>query len=203
MPVVAYHPSFERRVLKGLAEFRPDSATPLLELRDRVVDLLPIVRDYVYHPAFGGKFGLKASYPPSRASPTTTSRSAMRAWHRRLSCGCCSTLRRMRSTSACGTTSSHTASAIRGGWSCSCAVCVSLRREGLSCRFRVRQLGKLRSVRSSRSTGPACPRPPTTLPVLRTRPIVVPVRDILDGVVGSMTGVRLVGWIPRRSPGPA
>ena len=63
MPVVAYNPSFERRVLKGLAEFCPDLATPLLELRDRVVDLLPIVRDHVYHPAFGGKFGLKAVLP--------------------------------------------------------------------------------------------------------------------------------------------
>lgn len=60
MPVVAYNASFECSVLKDLAEFCPDLATPLLEVRDRVVDLLPVVRDHVYHPAFGGKFGLKA-----------------------------------------------------------------------------------------------------------------------------------------------
>ena len=37
-----------------------------LELGDiekRLVDLLPVVRDHVYHPGFGGGFGLKAVLP--------------------------------------------------------------------------------------------------------------------------------------------
>jgi hypothetical protein len=32
-------------------------------VQSRIVDLLPVVRDHVYHPAFGGSFSLKAVLP--------------------------------------------------------------------------------------------------------------------------------------------
>jgi hypothetical protein len=59
--VVAYNASFEARCLDHLARAVP--APQLQAVRDRLVDLLPIVRDHVYDPAFGGGFGLKAVLP--------------------------------------------------------------------------------------------------------------------------------------------
>jgi hypothetical protein len=61
--VVAYNASFEARCLDQLAGAVPALAAPLRSVRDRLVDLLPIVRDHVYDPAFGGGFGLKAVLP--------------------------------------------------------------------------------------------------------------------------------------------
>jgi hypothetical protein len=57
--VLAYNASFERRCLEHLASFVPAHATALQDVAQRLTDLLPIVRDHVYHPAFGGSFGLK------------------------------------------------------------------------------------------------------------------------------------------------
>jgi hypothetical protein len=61
--VVAYNAAFEARCLEHLAVAVPSLAKPLRALRERLVDLLPVVRDHVYHPAFGGGFGLKAVAP--------------------------------------------------------------------------------------------------------------------------------------------
>jgi hypothetical protein len=61
--VVAYHARFERACLEHLAEAVPEHRRALLAIRDRLVDLLPIVREHVYHPGFGGNFGLKAVLP--------------------------------------------------------------------------------------------------------------------------------------------
>ena len=61
--VVAYNAGFERRCLKQLAEAVPELAGPLNDVADRLVDLLPAVRDFVYDPAFRGGFGLKAVLP--------------------------------------------------------------------------------------------------------------------------------------------
>jgi hypothetical protein len=36
---------------------------PLRSVAARLVDLLPIVRNHVYHPDFGGSFGLKSVLP--------------------------------------------------------------------------------------------------------------------------------------------
>ncbi len=62
-PVVAYNASFERQCIRGLAEAAPRLAAPLAALESRVVDLLPVVRDAVYHPAFHGSFSLKTVLP--------------------------------------------------------------------------------------------------------------------------------------------
>jgi hypothetical protein len=57
--IIAYHASFERRVLLALAVAVPSLRIELEALAARLVDLLPIVRDHVGHPSFAGRFGLK------------------------------------------------------------------------------------------------------------------------------------------------
>jgi hypothetical protein len=61
--VVAYHASFERQCVEQLAEAVPAMAPSLHEIAGRLVDLLPIVRNHVYHPDFNGGFGLKSVLP--------------------------------------------------------------------------------------------------------------------------------------------
>jgi hypothetical protein len=61
--VVAYNAGFERGCLERLAAAVPSLRRPLRSVARRLVDLLPIVRDHVYHPKFEGGFGLKAVLP--------------------------------------------------------------------------------------------------------------------------------------------
>src|SRR5438445_680741 len=62
--VVAYHASFERECIRHLEAHVPSLARPLARLRERLIDLLPTVRNHIYHPDFGGSFGLKRVLPP-------------------------------------------------------------------------------------------------------------------------------------------
>jgi hypothetical protein len=58
--LVAYHASFEASVIRQLiAVASPSAAKVLTEANQRFVDLLPVVRNHVYHPDFRGRFGLK------------------------------------------------------------------------------------------------------------------------------------------------
>jgi len=61
--VVAYHASFERGCVQGLAEAVPELAGPLLQLHGRIVDLEPVVYNHVYHSDFRGSFSLKVVLP--------------------------------------------------------------------------------------------------------------------------------------------
>lgn len=61
--VFAYYASFERRCIDHLAAAVPHVASRLQALRDKIADLHPIVRDYVYHPDFAGSFSIKAVLP--------------------------------------------------------------------------------------------------------------------------------------------
>ena len=61
--VVAYNAPFERTVLDQLAKAVPEQAEALAHIEARLVDALPLVRDHVYHPAFGGSFSLKSVLP--------------------------------------------------------------------------------------------------------------------------------------------
>ena len=61
--VVAYNAPFEKSCIERLAKALPQYASALRELDARIIDLLPVVRDHVYHPAFGGSFSLKAVLP--------------------------------------------------------------------------------------------------------------------------------------------
>jgi len=61
--VVAYNAGFERRCIEQMAEALPALAAPLRSIAARLLDLLPIMRNHVYHPDFGGSFSLKAVLP--------------------------------------------------------------------------------------------------------------------------------------------
>ena len=62
--IVAYNAGFERSCLKCLgAALGGGVALELGDIEKHLVDLLPAVRDHVYHPAFGGSFSLKAVLP--------------------------------------------------------------------------------------------------------------------------------------------
>ena len=60
--VVTYG-SFDRDRIRDLAAALPHLTAPLEALATRVVDLLPVVRNHVYHPDFGGRFSLKRVLP--------------------------------------------------------------------------------------------------------------------------------------------
>jgi hypothetical protein len=57
--ILAWNASFEKRCLQTLAESSPEHASALLEARDKVEDLLVVVRNHLYHPAFHGSFSIK------------------------------------------------------------------------------------------------------------------------------------------------
>lgn len=61
--VVAYYSKFEDACLAQLAEAVPRHAEALNGIRQKLVDLLPVVREHVYHPAFNGGFSLKVVLP--------------------------------------------------------------------------------------------------------------------------------------------
>ncbi len=61
--VVAYNAGFERKCIEQMADALPALAAPLRNITTQLVDLLPIVRNHVYHPAFAGSFSLKKVLP--------------------------------------------------------------------------------------------------------------------------------------------
>jgi len=61
--IVVYHQPFEESRLRELAQAVPELASELEGVIERLVDLLPMVRSYVEHPAFGGRHGLKVVAP--------------------------------------------------------------------------------------------------------------------------------------------
>jgi hypothetical protein len=61
--VVAYNMSFEKGCLERLAAALPELAGGLRDVVARLQDPLPVVREHVYHPEFGGSFSLKAVLP--------------------------------------------------------------------------------------------------------------------------------------------
>jgi predicted RecB family nuclease len=61
--VVAYYASFERECLKNLAAAVPALATEVDAIAANLIDLLPLVRNHIYHPDFGGSFSIKHVLP--------------------------------------------------------------------------------------------------------------------------------------------
>lgn len=61
--IVVYNEQFESQRLWDLASWRPTYADRIRGIQRRLWDLLPVVRNHVYHPAFGGSFSLKAVLP--------------------------------------------------------------------------------------------------------------------------------------------
>ena len=62
--VVAYNMGFEKGCIERMAEAVPARREELLDIASRLVDLLPVVRNHVYHPGFRGGFGLKKVLGP-------------------------------------------------------------------------------------------------------------------------------------------
>jgi len=61
--VVAYYASFERECIRQLREAVPPLRRELERIERRLVDLLPTVRNHLYHPDFGGRFSIKKTLP--------------------------------------------------------------------------------------------------------------------------------------------
>ncbi|OQW64298.1 MAG: hypothetical protein BVN29_13470 [Nitrospira sp. ST-bin5] len=60
--ICVYSP-YEKSVIEQLAEFLPERRTALKALVKRIWDLHPVVKDYYYHPEFGGSYSLKEVLP--------------------------------------------------------------------------------------------------------------------------------------------
>lgn len=60
---VVMYSSYERRCIRDLARAVPALAAELLALEAKLVDLLPVVKRFVYHPDFDGSVGIKAVLP--------------------------------------------------------------------------------------------------------------------------------------------
>jgi hypothetical protein len=60
--IIVYSP-FESSRIGELAERLPDLAEPLLAIRARLFDLLQVVREHYYHPAFHGSYSIKTVLP--------------------------------------------------------------------------------------------------------------------------------------------
>jgi hypothetical protein len=61
--IIVYNEQFESQRLWELASWLPAYTDRIRAIQRRLWDLLPIVRNHVYHPAFGGSFSLKAVLP--------------------------------------------------------------------------------------------------------------------------------------------
>jgi hypothetical protein len=61
--VVAYNAPFEKGCLERMAQALPALAGELRDIVARLADPLPVVREHVYHPGFGGSFSLKTVLP--------------------------------------------------------------------------------------------------------------------------------------------
>jgi hypothetical protein len=61
--IVVYSQQFESQRLLDLAGWLPKFSGRIGKIQRRLWDLLPIVRNYVYHPAFAGSYSLKSVLP--------------------------------------------------------------------------------------------------------------------------------------------
>lgn len=61
--IVVYNEQFESQRLWELASWLPAYTDRIRGIQCRLWDLLPVVRNHVYHPEFGGSFSLKAVLP--------------------------------------------------------------------------------------------------------------------------------------------
>jgi predicted RecB family nuclease len=61
---VVMYTTFERTRIKKLAEQLPSLRVELSELAEKLVDMHPLIKDFVYHPDFGGSFSLKDVLTP-------------------------------------------------------------------------------------------------------------------------------------------
>jgi predicted RecB family nuclease len=60
---IVVYAAFESQRLAELAAWLPEFAGRIKKIQRRLWDLLPVISNHVYHPAFGGSFSLKAVLP--------------------------------------------------------------------------------------------------------------------------------------------
>ncbi|MEW5917650.1 MAG: DUF2779 domain-containing protein [Gemmatimonadota bacterium] len=60
---VVHYSSFEKTRIRALQQCVPELAQELVELEAKLVDLLPVVKNNVYHPKFRGSFSIKDVLP--------------------------------------------------------------------------------------------------------------------------------------------
>jgi predicted RecB family nuclease len=61
--IVVYYQSFEEQRLLDLAAWLPEFAGRIEKIQRRLWDLLPVIRNHVYHPKFAGSYSLKDVLP--------------------------------------------------------------------------------------------------------------------------------------------
>ena len=61
--ILGWNAPFEKQCLTILADAAPEHTAALQEARDKVPDLLPVVRNHVYHPELRGSFSIKTVVP--------------------------------------------------------------------------------------------------------------------------------------------
>jgi len=60
---IVVYSSFESQRLSDLAAWLPQYAEPITAIQARLFDLLPIVREHTYHPAYAGSYSIKSVLP--------------------------------------------------------------------------------------------------------------------------------------------
>jgi predicted RecB family nuclease len=60
---IVVYSSFESQRLSDLASWFPEFADRITAIQARLFDLLPIVREHTYHPAYGGSYSIKSVLP--------------------------------------------------------------------------------------------------------------------------------------------
>lgn len=60
---IVVYSSFESQRLSELAAWLPEHAERINAIQARLFDLLPVVREHVYHPAFAGSYSIKSVLP--------------------------------------------------------------------------------------------------------------------------------------------
>jgi hypothetical protein len=60
---IVVYSSFESQRLSDLAVWLPEHAERINAIQARLFDLLPVVREHVYHPAFAGSYSIKSVLP--------------------------------------------------------------------------------------------------------------------------------------------
>jgi predicted RecB family nuclease len=61
--IVVYHQPFEEQRLSELAAWLPEFAGRIRKIQSRLWDLLPVIRNCVYHPAYAGSYSIKSVLP--------------------------------------------------------------------------------------------------------------------------------------------
>ena len=64
---IVVYSSFESQRLSDLASWLPEFADRINAIQARLFDLLPVVREHIYHPAFAGSYSIKSVLARARA----------------------------------------------------------------------------------------------------------------------------------------